>query len=343
VDEDGNATAGKAPRDASGGNAANGGGAIPKLTMSQRVLAALPNLQREPKAPRPRPGPRTARGGDTVDNASGDESEAVSPDAVLEPPSSGVGAGTGGRLRDSFLTPSQPAKARGAPSGMTKEELVVIIKRLDERERVMALFSAPLGVVVGVVLTIAALHYNPPIHHKGHLTAGTIVYFEGGARVLLSVLVGLAAWTRRRSFVAFALLFLGTSMGFPFALPFWVLGVWLIFRVFKWQKELTAMTRGTAATRAPSPRAASPRATSARAASPRTTSARATSTRTGAPRPTSTRAAAAEARLRARADARAARASGRRGRKSPPEPTGPPPSKRYTPPKPTRPRPPAAS
>ena len=52
----------------------------------------------------------------------------------------------------------------------------------------------------------------------------------------------LAAWTRRRSFVAFALLFLGTSMGFPFALPFWALGIWLIFRVFKWQKELTAMT-----------------------------------------------------------------------------------------------------
>ncbi len=96
-------------------------------------------------------------------------------------------------------------------------------------------------VVVGILLTIGRHALQPAAARKGHESTGFIL-FEGGARVLLSAIVVLAAWNRRRSFVAFALLFLGTSMGFPFALPFWALGVWMIFRVLKWQRELAAMT-----------------------------------------------------------------------------------------------------
>lgn len=279
-------------------------GAPAKLTLGQRILASLPNLERRPRtAPPPR---RSA--GRAPHAASG--TDVVVADAVLEPARSetAVGPGAGGRDASLPATSKAGQPDRGAVSGMTKDELVAIIKKLDERERVLALLSAPIGVVVGVVLTIGAVHYNPGLHQKGHLTTGTI-YLEGGARVLLSAIVLLAAWTRRRSFVAFALLFLGTSLGFPFALPFWALGVWFIFRVFKWQKELSAMTGGASRQRATP------------AARGRTD---------------------AEARGRARAEARAARGRGR-GAKTQTDATGPSQSKRYTPPKPTRTRPPAQS
>ena len=151
---------------------------------------------------------------------------------------------------------------------------------------------------------------------------------EGGARLLLAGIVVAAALSRRRSFVGFALLFLGTAMGSPlFALPFWVLGGYLIWRVFKYQRVLTAKGGGA--------RGSGARGSGARGAGARgTTSGRtAGSGRVPASPGAAGRAGATAARERVQA-------SRRRGRKEP-APTGPTPSKRYTPPRPTRPRPPA--
>jgi len=288
----------------SDGSGSRQGGDIPKLTIGQRVLAALPNLQRPPATPgaaqRPPARDAGAPGTDATDAV-------VTPDEVLAPGT--AGAPPSGRIRDAFLKPPAPRQARGAPSGMSKEDLTQIIKKIDDREQVLAYITAGLGVVVGILLTIGAVHFDPALHAKGHESTGFIIFFEGGARLLLSAIVVLAAWNRRRSFVAFALLFLGTSMGFPFALPFWALGVWMIFRVLKWQRELAAMTGRPVRTR-PDP-----------AVRGRDT---------------------AEARRQARAQRVAARTSGGRRGKKPPEPTGPPPNKRYTPPKQIRPRPPGS-
>jgi hypothetical protein len=295
----------------------SGKGAVPKLTVGQRVLTALPNLQRQPKQRPVTPPRRDTRGAGQGANGAGrsDAGDVVEPDEVLAPGSDPTASG--GRLRDSFSRSAAPRQPRGAPSGMSREQLTDIIKRLDDRERFLALVSAPLGVVVGLLLTIGAIHYNPPVHVKNHVSTGVIL-FEGGARVLLSGILVLATVTRRRSFVAFALLFLGTSMGFPFALPFWALGIWLIFRVFKWQRELTTLTGGAARSRA----------------EPRS---RATITTSPAARGRES----AEARRRARADRTGARSGGRGAKnKKKPEPPGPPPSKRYTPPNTVRPKPP---
>jgi hypothetical protein len=316
---------------------------VPKLTIGQRILTALPNLQREPTpaAPARTPPPtRAARG--TRPDGRRDGADAVT--ATEEPDGAGVGdddspdeivadgtpAGRGARLRDSLLKPS-PSGARQRPGedldSMTREEITHRIKKLDDRERFLALTSVPIGIVVGVVLTAFAIHLNPPlkIHDKlnpKHVS-DSLILLEGGARVLLSGIVVAAALSRRRSFVGFALLFLGTSMGSPlFALPFWVLGGYLIWRVFKYQRVLTARSgsaRGARTRRAPARDVPQARAPGGKRvpANPREAG------RTGA--------AAARAR---------AQSSRRRGRKEP-APTGPTPSKRYTPPRPTRPRPPA--
>lgn len=278
----------------------SGNGTVPKLTMGQRVLASLPNLQRPPKPP---PGPAPARGA-TTNAGRGTNGKGVAvPDEVLEP---GDGPAPRGRLRGALTQPPGPRKARGAPSGMSKEELTHVIKRIDDREQLLAYSSAVLGVVVGIGLTIALVHLNPPLHKKNHESTG---YLElvGVVRVAVAGVVALAAWKRRRSFVAFALLILGTSMtpDALFALPFWALGIWMIFRVLKWQKELATLSGGPAR---------------------------------GRPAPAARGRDAADARRRARTERLQARtAGGRRGKKQP-EPTGPPQNKRYTPPKPPRPR-----
>jgi hypothetical protein len=293
-------------------------GSVPRLTIAQRILTSLPNLDRGRKGAvgegRRRPDAE-ADDEPRSDPAGSDRSaRAIEPDAVISPEGAEVDASARpSRLRDSFMKP--PAAGKSArkvdpTADMTKEELAHAIKRLDDRERTYAMYAGPLGAVVGVILTIAAIHYNPALHHKGHV-ANSVTELYGAARVVLGAIVFACAFTRRRSLVAFALLFLGTAEGFPFALLFWGLGGWMIWRVFRFQKLLTAKGGGPQRGRpAQTPRAAA-------------------------------RAGASEARDRARTRTAAPRE--RRRGKSAPEPAGPPPSKRYTPPRPTRPRPPAPS
>jgi hypothetical protein len=318
------------------------GGAAPKLTIGQRILTALPSLQRDtaPAAP-PRPpasprrpartapddAPSDTAASDTApsDTAASDTaaSDDIDDDDTAHAPRDHASGGPGKTSRTSV-------RAAGAGRGqrrqveelesMSREEIAHRIKRLDDRERLLALTSAPLGAVVGILLTAVTIHLNPPVGHAKHVADSTI-YFEGAARIVLSGVVALAALTRRRSFVGFALLFLGTSMGAPlFALPFWALGGYLIWRVFKYQKALNA--RGGAPGRAGARGRAG--AAGRDAGGGRVPA---------SPRPAG-RAGAAAARQRAKSPSR-------RGRKEP-APSGPTPSKRYTPPRPTRPRPPAS-
>jgi hypothetical protein len=289
------------------------GGAVPKLTLGQRLLTLLPDLQRQParRPPMsPSPSPRAPNATESATSAEVDDEPVDHDETTDDGGTNGASSGVGGRIRDSLLRPA-PASARRRPTedldAMSREEIAHRIKKLDDRERFLAITAAPLGVLVGILLTAVAIHLNPAVGKPKHVADSTL-YIEGGARILLSGLVVLVAMSRRRSLVGFALLFLGTSMGAPlFALPFWALGGYFIWRVFKYQKALTA--RGGAPGRArgsgrvpPDPRAAG-------------------------------RAGAAAARARAQAPRR-------RGKKDP-VPAGPTPSKRYTPPRPARPRPPA--
>jgi hypothetical protein len=280
---------------------------VPKLTIGQRILTALPNLDRKSNGAR---GSASAvRPAEVISpgRADSDEQEAEEAQGRQERPA----------RQSSSSARSQAARASGKAdptANMSNEELQYAIKRIDDREQKYAMFAGPLGAAIGIALTAIAIHTNPPVGHKDHVSE-SLILLEGAARIVLGALVVLAAKTRRRSFVAFALLFLGTADSFPFALLFWGLGGWMIWRVFRYQKALTA-----------------------RGAGPRSRAAAAGSRTAGGPK-TSARAGATDARakMQGRKDAR----DRRRGKL--PAATGPAPSKRYTPRKPTRPRPPAPS
>ena len=148
-------------------NDAGTGGAVPKLTMGQRVLASLPNLQKQ--APAPADNAQSTTQGSTKSTSQGPTksitkgpASVVTPDEVLAP-----GAATAAPRRsllDSFFKPAARSGAtragRGAPSGMTAEELTYVIKRIDDREQFLAYATAALGLIVPARMENAEAVYN---------------------------------------------------------------------------------------------------------------------------------------------------------------------------------------
>jgi hypothetical protein len=275
-------------------------GAAPtfRLTLGQRILTALPRLG------------GTHRDAGTDDRPAGPTAGASSPSPRADEHSAGDRADNGRRSAESGDEhPTRQRKGK-SPSGMSKEELEYSIKRIDDRERLMGMLMAPLGLGIATFLLINA----PPMtahRAKGQLSHATLVTL-GVSALIISVVVFVAALTRRRSFLGFSLVFLGLPVGFPLLVPFWIVGGWMILRAYRWQRELGALGGGPAARgRATT---SSKQNGDGRRASPKTSDSRS----------------GGSARRR-RADRKA------------PTPKGPDASKRYTPPKPTRPRPPAPS
>ena len=225
-------------------------GAPPRLTLTQRVLAALPDLQRRPRpAPSASPARRaaTGRNGDGANgSASTADHDVVRPDAVSLPASST----TGSRLRDAFLKPPSPSAASqragtARPNPYAEDspdELRRRMKYLDEPERRIALFIGPLMAALDIAIMFVGLHGNPA-HGKSHVSPANY-YTLGIGSAVLALAVVVAAYFRRRSFTIFALLFSGYGGGLVTMLPSWVVAGWLFVRFNKMQRTLTAKTGG---------------------------------------------------------------------------------------------------
>ncbi|HAM02351.1 MAG TPA: hypothetical protein DCQ30_09035 [Acidimicrobiaceae bacterium] len=222
---------------------------VPKLTLGQRILTALPNLQRQPHPPAMRA--TSTRGGPTPTPRNGTsadvDGDVVRPDAVIGATGSSA---SGTRLRDVFLKP--PAGATTAKSDayadMSVADLRQAMKYLDERERGIPLLIGPLLAVLDIVLTVVTLHTNPPVGHKHHADPGSILALGIGSAVV-ALLVVVAALSRRRSFTIFALLFAGYGGGLVTMVPAWVVAGWLFIRFNRMQKVVVARTGGPAAAR----------------------------------------------------------------------------------------------
>ena len=102
----------------------------------------------------------------------------------------------------------------------------------------MAMIATPLGVVLGIVDTLITLHTDPV--GKGHEST-SVILVDGGLSFAFALCVFATAWYRRRSLTAFALLFLGYSLGLVgVGIPFLFLGGYLLFRAWRVQKVLTS-------------------------------------------------------------------------------------------------------
>jgi hypothetical protein len=281
----------------------------PKLTIGQRMLTVLPNLQAR------RDTAADADAGEGVDAGPGDATTTED------------GGATSTETSDAPATARSAARDRGAraPAGAARgvnpytewprEKISHAMKYLDPRERRLALMAGPLLIALNVTLTFVTLHNNHRVVNgqlnKSYENPSTIIALGIGSAVVAGVVV-VSGIFRRRSFTIFALLFAGYGGGPVTLLPSWALAGWLFVRFNRMQKALRmkdggaraqARSRGASKSRVPS----SPRA-------------------------------AARAGVAAGRDRRSG--SRTRGRNVP-VPAGPGASKRYTPPKPPRPRPPA--
>ena len=217
-------------------------GALPRLTFGQRLLTALPDLQRRPRPSAP--APAATRNGSASRNGATSKGDVVRPDAV-----SGPGATTGSRWRDALLKP--PPASAGQRAGAARanpyadesvEELRRKMKYLDDRERRVALFVGPLMAALDIAIMFVGLHGNPA-HGKTHVSPSNY-YTLGIGSAVLALVVVIAAYYRRRSFTIFALLFSGYGGGLVTMLPSWVVAGWLFVRFNKMQRALTAKTGG---------------------------------------------------------------------------------------------------
>lgn len=208
---------------------------LPKLTLSQRLLAALPNLQRQAPAP-PRNGAEVVRPDAVIDS-----SEARNGNSGSSAGTKTAGAATRGAARAGASRPD-------AYADRSLEDLRGAMKYLDPRERRVAMLIGPVLAALDLALMQVTLHDNPAAGHKNHADPSTIVALGVGSAVL-AMLVLVAAFYRRRSFTIFALLFAGYGGGLVTMIPSWVAAGWLFIHFNRYQKVVVARTGGPAAAR----------------------------------------------------------------------------------------------
>jgi hypothetical protein len=179
------------------------------------------------------------------------------------------------------------------------------IDRLDPRERAFSFAGSAAAALFAIFVEFA--HIKPA---KGQLHPETVcVIGLIGAALLLG-----ATFLGRRAPVGFVALFIGASFAQAIlflALPFFALAIWLLYRSYKIQRDITAQMRTA--------RRESAAATPARSRSAAVSPSKATPAKAGA------------APANARATATKKRNKG---------PVGPTPNKRYTPKQPAPPAPP---
>jgi len=171
------------------------------------------------------------------------------------------------RLMDAAPTaPAKPSLDRnGNPTKWA-------IDRLDGRERVYSYLSGFLALFFAVLLYVSETT-NPHFHvRKGQFTPDTtlVVGIVCAAALVITTYLG------RRALVGFVALF--TFLGFQSSaivvgLPFLLLAVWLLYRSYKVQKEVTARIKADkagGATEAAAPRPSRAEAAATRRAGGRT-------------------------------------------------------------------------
>src|SRR5579872_5582222 len=178
----------------------------PKLTLGQRLLTALPNLQ----------GRRVADDGVDVPD------DAARADHVVGSDHGGAGE------EDAETVPAAPARprqrtrpaaagARPNPYGDWKpDQLRRAMKYLDDRERRLAITAGPLLIGLNIALTFVTLHNNHKYINgklnKVYESPSTILALGIGSAVVAGIVV-VSAVVRRRSFTIFSLLFAGYGGG----------------------------------------------------------------------------------------------------------------------------------
>jgi hypothetical protein len=191
-------------------------GVPPKLSLSQRLILALPRFgSGREKAPL---GERFR-------------------DAVVKP-----------------AAPGTPAK-KAAPDGpQSVEELEAAVRFADDKERLTGLLLAPVAAAIALLVTAALisddpaarlkngslnkLHVNPSIYHELELVL-----------LVLAFLMLVTAWYRKRIFLGIVMALYGLGIFnlhyWGFGVPYILVAAWLVVRASRLHRQLKEATGAT--------------------------------------------------------------------------------------------------
>ena len=158
-----------------------------------------------------------------------------------------------------FLRPAVAAESRTGqdrPKGddpTTVPEIEAVIKRSNDKERLVGLLVAPLAAAIGFLVTTALVANDP----KALLSNGQInphhvnptLYTEFGLLAMaLSIVMLSLAWFRKRTFFGIASAMYGLSLFnlhyWGFGVPYILIGSWYLVRSYRLQQKLKLAKAG---------------------------------------------------------------------------------------------------
>jgi hypothetical protein len=162
------------------------------------------------------------------------------------------------RVKDLMLKPvvaaeTGPDSRPQVAEPTTVEEIEAAIARADDKERMVALFAAPLAGLIGLIVTASLINNDP----KARLANGAInthhtnptLYLEiGGTAFVLALLMLGLAWWRKRLYLGIVMALYGLTI---FNLKFWGFGIpyllaaaWYLVRHYRLTQKLKLATAG---------------------------------------------------------------------------------------------------
>jgi hypothetical protein len=147
------------------------------------------------------------------------------------------------RAMESVRSGTQRLRGTPRPTGTGKSlsdrDAKRAIYMLNDQERLFAFIASAASAIMGVAIYVTETSNKHFRLAKGELTPQTmlLVGLAGGALLLATTLVG------RRALVGFMVFFAGAAFStksFVFALPYWALAFWLLWRSSRIQRQARA-------------------------------------------------------------------------------------------------------
>jgi hypothetical protein len=162
------------------------------------------------------------------------------------------------------LKPELPGVPGSVNEPLTVNELEVAVKSANDKERLIGLLAAPLAAIIGILVVSSLIANDAPAIKNGKpnpLHTSVAIYQELFlVVVVLSILMLVMAWRRKRTFLGIVMALYGLTI---FNLHFWGFGVpfifaaaWYLVRAYRLQRDLKeaggdvpgrGMRRGTTA------------------------------------------------------------------------------------------------
>jgi hypothetical protein len=184
-------------------------GSGPRLSLAQRLLAALPSLRRD-----------------------GSKATLVErfKEAVVKP-----------------VEPSAAAKAKAADAPMSIEELEDAVANADDKERLVGLLLAPVAAALGIIIINVLIADDPARLLKNgalnpkHVDPSTYHDLAIVLLVLTVLMLG-TAFYRKRLFLGIVMALYGLAIFnlhyWGFGVPYILAGAWLLVRAYRLSREL---------------------------------------------------------------------------------------------------------